>query len=51
MSRYARQTLLPGIGAGGQAAFAQAHLLVVGAGGWACRRCNIWPAPESGVSP
>lgn len=33
MSRYARQTLLPGIGAGGQAAFAAAHLLIVGAGG------------------
>jgi len=33
MSRYARQTLLPEMGTGGQKAFAAAHLLVVGAGG------------------
>lgn len=31
--RYARQTILPGIGAAGQARLAAAHLLVVGAGG------------------
>ncbi len=33
MSRYARQLILPEIGATGQAAFRAAHLLVVGAGG------------------
>jgi len=33
MSRYARQTVLPEIGAGGQARLARAHVLVVGAGG------------------
>ncbi|SEO29967.1 Molybdopterin or thiamine biosynthesis adenylyltransferase [Salinihabitans flavidus] len=33
MSRYARQTILPSIGAQGQAALARAHVLVVGAGG------------------
>ncbi len=33
MTRYTRQTLLPELGADGQAAFAAAHALVVGAGG------------------
>ncbi|MCC5984435.1 MAG: HesA/MoeB/ThiF family protein [Rhodobacteraceae bacterium] len=33
MSRYARQTVLPEIGAQGQARLARAHALVVGAGG------------------
>ncbi len=33
MDRYARQTILPGIGEAGQARLAGAHLLVVGAGG------------------
>jgi len=33
MSRYARQTILPQIGADGQARLAAAHVLVVGAGG------------------
>lgn len=35
MSRYARQTVLPEVGAEGQARFASAHVLVVGAGGLA----------------
>jgi molybdopterin/thiamine biosynthesis adenylyltransferase len=33
MNRYARQIILPDIGAGGQARLAHAHVLVVGAGG------------------
>lgn len=33
MSRYARQIILPEVGAAGQAKLAQAHVLVVGAGG------------------
>jgi len=33
MSRYARQTILPEVGAAGQARIAAAHVLVVGAGG------------------
>ena len=33
MNRYARQVILPEIGAGGQARIGAAHLLVVGAGG------------------
>ncbi|MEX2518744.1 MAG: HesA/MoeB/ThiF family protein [Paracoccaceae bacterium] len=33
MSRYARQTILPEMGAAGQAKLAAAHVLVVGAGG------------------
>lgn len=33
MNRYARQMILPDIGAGGQARLAHAHVLVVGAGG------------------
>ncbi|MCC5964760.1 MAG: ThiF family adenylyltransferase [Natronohydrobacter sp.] len=33
MTRYARQTILPEIGAEGQARLARAHVLVVGAGG------------------
>lgn len=33
MSRYARQTILPEIGAAGQARLARAHVLVAGAGG------------------
>ncbi|WP_192931121.1 HesA/MoeB/ThiF family protein [Gemmobacter serpentinus] len=33
MSRYARQTMLPGLGAAGQARITAAHVLVVGAGG------------------
>ena len=32
MSRYARQTVLPQVGAEGQARLAAAHVLVVGAG-------------------
>ena len=32
MSRYARQTILPQVGAGGQERLAAAHVLVVGAG-------------------
>ncbi len=35
MTRYARQTLLPEVGAAGQAKLAAAHALVVGAGGLA----------------
>lgn len=31
--RYARQTILPGVGTGGQARLAAAHVLIVGAGG------------------
>ena len=34
--RYARQTVLPQIGAAGQARLAQAHVLVAGAGGLGC---------------
>lgn len=33
MNRYVRQTILPDVGAAGQARFARAHVLVVGAGG------------------
>ncbi|MDR7124958.1 HesA/MoeB/ThiF family protein [Pseudotabrizicola sp. 4114] len=33
MTRYARQTVLPQVGAAGQARLARAHVLVVGAGG------------------
>lgn len=33
MNRYARQTLLPEVGADGQSRLAEAHVLVVGAGG------------------
>lgn len=33
MTRYARQTCLPGMGEAGQAALKAAHVLVVGAGG------------------
>lgn len=33
MSRYARQTILPVVGASGQARLAAAHVLVIGAGG------------------
>ncbi len=33
MNRYARQTILPEVGADGQARLARAHLLVIGAGG------------------
>lgn len=36
MSRYDRQTVLPGVGAQGQDRLARAHLLVVGAGGLGC---------------
>lgn len=36
MTRYARQMILPEIGAMGQARLAQAHVLVVGAGGLGC---------------
>ena len=36
MNRYARQMVLPGIGAAGQDRLAQAHVLVVGAGGLGC---------------
>ncbi|MEW2913248.1 HesA/MoeB/ThiF family protein [Leisingera sp. JC11] len=36
MSRYARQTILPEVGAEGQARLARAHVLVVGAGGLGC---------------
>ncbi|WP_207382968.1 HesA/MoeB/ThiF family protein [Pseudaestuariivita atlantica] len=36
MSRYARQMLLPEVGAEGQARLAGAHVLVVGAGGLGC---------------
>jgi molybdopterin/thiamine biosynthesis adenylyltransferase len=36
MSRYARQTVLPEIGADGQARLANARILVVGAGGLGC---------------
>lgn len=35
-SRYARQMILPVVGATGQARLAQAHVLVVGAGGLGC---------------
>jgi molybdopterin/thiamine biosynthesis adenylyltransferase len=34
--RYARQMLLPQVGAAGQARLAQAHVLVIGAGGLGC---------------
>lgn len=36
MSRYARQMILPEVGADGQARLARAHVLVVGAGGLGC---------------
>ncbi|UWQ80380.1 ThiF family adenylyltransferase [Leisingera sp. S132] len=36
MSRYARQMILPEVGAEGQARLARAHVLVVGAGGLGC---------------
>lgn len=36
MTRYARQMILPEIGTTGQARLAQAHVLVVGAGGLGC---------------
>lgn len=36
MSRYDRQTVLPGVGAQGQERLTRAHLLVVGAGGLGC---------------
>ncbi|UWQ36194.1 ThiF family adenylyltransferase [Leisingera aquaemixtae] len=36
MSRYARQMILPEVGAGGQERLAKAHVLVVGAGGLGC---------------
>ncbi|WP_405406002.1 ThiF family adenylyltransferase [Paracoccus sp. Ld10] len=36
MNRYARQMVLPGIGAMGQDRLAQSHVLVVGAGGLGC---------------
>lgn len=36
MSRYARQMILPEVGAQGQARLAKAHVLVVGAGGLGC---------------
>ncbi|UWQ44554.1 HesA/MoeB/ThiF family protein [Leisingera aquaemixtae] len=36
MSRYARQMILPEVGAGGQERLARAHVLVVGAGGLGC---------------
>ncbi|KIC33204.1 HesA/MoeB/ThiF family protein [Leisingera sp. ANG-S5] len=36
MSRYARQMVLPEVGAEGQARLARAHVLVVGAGGLGC---------------
>jgi molybdopterin/thiamine biosynthesis adenylyltransferase len=36
MSRYARQMSLPDVGTAGQARLAQAHVLVVGAGGLGC---------------
>ncbi|MBK0328902.1 ThiF family adenylyltransferase [Rhodobacteraceae bacterium F11138] len=36
MNRYARQMVLPGIGAQGQARLAAAHVAVVGAGGLGC---------------
>ncbi|WP_411836974.1 ThiF family adenylyltransferase [Paracoccus sp. ME4] len=36
MSRYDRQTVLPGVGAQGQDRLARAHVLVVGAGGLGC---------------
>ena len=36
MNRYARQMVLPGIGAAGQDRLTQAHVLVVGAGGLGC---------------
>ncbi|WP_264212958.1 HesA/MoeB/ThiF family protein [Leisingera thetidis] len=36
MSRYARQTILPEVGAEGQARLARSHVLVVGAGGLGC---------------
>ncbi len=36
MNRYARQMILPEVGADGQVRLARAHVLVVGAGGLAC---------------
>ena len=36
MTRYARQTLLPDVGAAGQARLTAAHVLVIGAGGLGC---------------
>ena len=36
MSRYARQMILPEVGAAGQDRLARAHVLVVGAGGLGC---------------
>jgi molybdopterin/thiamine biosynthesis adenylyltransferase len=36
MNRYARQMMVPDVGAGGQARLARSHVLVVGAGGLGC---------------
>lgn len=36
MSRYARQMLVPGVGAIGQARLTASHVLIVGAGGLGC---------------
>jgi thiamine-phosphate diphosphorylase len=46
--RYARQTVLPQIGAAGQARLAQAHVLVAGAGGLGCA---LMPLPRSRCRP
>ena len=51
MNRYTRQMVLPQVGRDGQDRIEAAHVLVVGAGVWACRCCNIWPAPASARLP